>query len=129
MRPSFRNSLCWARTSSAPTAASSRRRSRFGSSRENPGGNSGGAGRFLDHGVLIEIENGQFPIIQSQLQAIEPKLVILGVGEPRTSLGLLKTRHNALDGLGPHAVDLSDLLRDANALAGLIESGLQRHGR
>jgi hypothetical protein len=37
---------------------------------------------FLDHGKLIEVEYDYFAVVLSQFEAVEPQLVILGVGEP-----------------------------------------------
>jgi hypothetical protein len=69
----------------------------------------------MDHTELIEVQDDQLAIVQSQFQPIKPEPVISAPGEPRTCLDLTKPNDLALDGTGPRAVPQRGLLRHAYA--------------
>ena len=70
----------------------------------------------------------EYAVIELQFDAIQPEAVIARVGEPGAGLGLFGADDDAFDGVGPHAAHTRDLLRDADAGAGRVMAGEDRHG-
>lgn len=69
--------------------------------------------------VLVKVADHMLPVVFLKLKPVEPKLVVLAVSEPRSSLFLARPNDNAFDGCRLGACPHGDLLGDADARAGL----------
>src|SRR5688572_3644110 len=73
----------------------------------------------LDVARRVEVERGHLTVVLTEGQAIEPKLVILGVGEPATRRLLLVGGDRAADLAGERVIACRDLLGDLHPRPGL----------
>lgn len=79
------------------------------------------AGDVFNHGILIKVENGDFAIVEAKFQAIEPEMIVQGMGVPRAGLGLAVAGDDAFDDVGPGIVAQGNLLHHADSPTGLID--------
>src|SRR5260221_3165766 len=75
--------------------------------------------RNLDPAVIIQIQRQQLPVGLAEGEAVEPELVVFGMGEPAPGLLLLEGDDDAADFVGPGAISVGDLLGGQHADAGL----------
>ena len=68
----------------------------------------------LHHAVLIEVQDRNFAVFETQFKAVQPKSVILCVREPGTGLRLSESLDRPFDDVGPRLITHRSLLSDPN---------------
>jgi hypothetical protein len=84
-----------------------------------------GMPEVFDEGILVEVEVNEFAIVFAEDEAIEPELVVLGVGVPGAGFGLLVADDGPFDDGGEAGVGggPGHLLGDTDARAGVVSIG------